>query len=99
VLKQITKNFHYRDRRMFLKLYKQYARPHLEFASPAWSAWLIGDIEVVEKVQEKALKMTTGLKGTTYEERCKEAGLRTLEDQRRLKDISQVFKLLKFFFV
>jgi hypothetical protein len=83
---------------MFLKLYKQYARPHLKFVSPAWSPWLIGDIEVVEKVQEKALKMTTGLKGTTYEKSRKEAGLRTLEEQRKLKDISQVFKLFKFFF-
>ena len=37
VLRQLTKNFHYRDRNVFKKLYIQYVRPHLEFASPAWS--------------------------------------------------------------
>jgi hypothetical protein len=30
VLSQIKWNFHYRDRHIFVKLYKQYARPHLE---------------------------------------------------------------------
>jgi hypothetical protein len=28
----------------------------------------------VERAQEKALRMTSGLKGENYEERCKEAG-------------------------
>ncbi len=45
-----------------LKLYKQYVRPHLECSSPAWSPWLAGDKEVLEKVQEKPVKMLTGLK-------------------------------------
>jgi hypothetical protein len=95
VLNQITKNFHYRDKHTFLRLYKQYVRPHLEFASPAWSPWLAGDIEVLEKVQEKALRMTTGLKGNTYEERCKEVGLSTLQERRKVQDLTQVFKILK----
>ncbi len=75
---QLRKNFHYRDRRTFVRLYKQYVRPHLEFASPAWSPWNLGDQEKLEKVQEKAVKMVTGLTGTTYEERCVELGLETL---------------------
>jgi hypothetical protein len=95
VLTQITRNFHYRDRHTFLKLYKQYVRPHLEFASPAWSPWLSGDIAVLEKVQEKALKMTSGLKATTYEERCREVGLETLAERRKIQDMSQVFKIMK----
>ena len=37
VLRQLTKNFHFRDRHIFKKLYVQYVRPHVEFASPAWS--------------------------------------------------------------
>ena len=35
VLGQITRAFHYRDRKTFLSLYIQYVRPHLEFAVPA----------------------------------------------------------------
>ncbi len=53
-----------------MKLYTQYVRPHLETASPAWSPWTIGDRAALEKVQETAVKMVTGLKGITYEERC-----------------------------
>jgi hypothetical protein len=39
VLKQLTRNFHFRDhhRHTFMKLYKQYVRPHREFASTAWN--------------------------------------------------------------
>jgi hypothetical protein len=38
----------------------------VEFSTPAWSPWLTGDKEVLKKVQEKAVKMVTGLKGSTY---------------------------------
>jgi hypothetical protein len=47
-----------------------------------------GDIEMLEKVQEKALKMTTGLRGNTYEEKCKETGLSTLAERRKIQDLS-----------
>ncbi len=33
VLGQLTQAFHYRDRHVFMRLYKQYVRPHLEFSS------------------------------------------------------------------
>jgi hypothetical protein len=32
VLGQITRVFQYRDKRVFVQLYKQYVRPHLDFA-------------------------------------------------------------------
>jgi hypothetical protein len=35
VLGQITRAFHYRDKFTFVKLYKTYVRPHLEFSTPA----------------------------------------------------------------
>jgi hypothetical protein len=64
VLHQTRRNFHSRDRFTFVKLYKQYVRPHLEFASQAWSPWLTGDKEVLEKVQRKAvgIRLWTGRK-------------------------------------
>ncbi len=36
-----------------------------------------------EKVQEKAVKMVAGLKGTDYSEKCAELGLETLEARRK----------------
>jgi len=69
-------------------------RPHLEFASPAWSPWLQGDKDELEKVQKKAVKMVAGLKGTTYEEKCAELGLQTLEERRNRQDTALVHNFL-----
>jgi hypothetical protein len=93
VLMQLPKCFHFKNRHIFLQLYKQYVRPHLEFATPAWSPWLQSDIQTLEKVQEKAVKMISGLAGKDYEE-CKELGLETLADRRVLQDMAQVYKLV-----
>jgi hypothetical protein len=72
VLRQITRAFHYRDKFTFVKLYKTYVRPHLEFCTPGWSPWSQTDIKVLEKVQEKFVKMVSGLVRTTYEQKLKE---------------------------
>jgi hypothetical protein len=66
VLSQISRAFHYRDRNVFLKLYVQYVRPHLEFASPVWSPWLESDKELLEKIQKRAVNMVSGLKANSY---------------------------------
>ncbi len=90
----MTRAFHFRDRHVFVRLYVQYVRPHLEFAVPAWSPWLEGDKEVLEKVQKRAMKMVSGLKGNTYEERLKEVGLLTLEERRHQADMVQTHKIV-----
>jgi hypothetical protein len=41
------------------------------------------------------LRITSGLRGDSYNERCREAGLETLEARRKIQDITQVFKILK----
>jgi hypothetical protein len=87
VLRQIERNLHYRDRNVFVRLYKQYVLPHLEFSTPAWAPWLRTDIDKLESVQKKAVKMVAGLSGREYEERCKEIGLRTLEERRKIQDM------------
>jgi len=61
---------------------------------PAWSPWLKGDIDRLESVQEKAVKMVAGLNGKTYGEKCAELGLETLESRRRDQDMNLVYKLL-----
>jgi hypothetical protein len=95
VLSQVTRAFHYRDRNIFVRLYVQYVRPHLEFASPAWSPWSESDKAVLEKIQRRAVAMVSGLKGTVYEERLKELGLTTLEERRHQADMLQTFKIVR----
>jgi hypothetical protein len=94
VLSQLTRAFHFRDRHVFVRLYVQYVRPHLEFAVPAWSPWQEGDKEVLERVQKRAVKMISGLEGQTYEERLKEVGLLTLEERRHQADMVQAYKIV-----
>jgi hypothetical protein len=55
---------HFRDRHVFVCLYVQYVRPHLEFAVPAWFPWLKGDKEALEKVQKGQGKWFLDLKAT-----------------------------------
>ena len=93
VLNQLTRNFHFRDRHIFKKLYVQYVRPHVEFASPAWSPWTEMDKANIEKVQIRAVNMISGLTGKTYEEKCKELGLDTLEERRLNQDMLQTYKI------
>ncbi len=57
VLTQITSAFHYRDRNTFISLYKQYVRPHLEFAVQAWNPWKHQDKETLEKIRRRAVRM------------------------------------------
>ena len=94
VLRQLTKNFHFRDRHVFKRLYTQYVRPHVEFASPAWSPWTEADKMTIERVQMKAVGMISGLTGKSYKEKCAEIGLETLEDRRIRQDLVQTFKIL-----
>ncbi len=50
---------------------------------------------VLKKEQEKALEQMVGLGGETYEERCKKAGIDTLERRRYPQDMTQRLKILK----
>ena len=94
VLGQVSRSFLYKDRVVFLKLYTQFIRCHLEFAVPVWSPWSAGDIAILEKVQIRTVNMIAGLKGRTYEDKLKELGLMSLEKRRRRFDLIQTYKIL-----
>jgi hypothetical protein len=94
ILRLIQRNFHYRDRHVFLNLFKQYVRPHVEYSSPAWSPSNRADIEKIESVQRKALSLVAGLQGMSYEERCTELGMETLEERRKRQDMKLVHAIM-----
>jgi len=73
-LSQLTRAFHYRDRHIYMRLYKQYVRHHLEFVSAALSPWTEADKSVLEKIQRRAVTMVSCLKGESYEEKLLELG-------------------------
>ena len=47
---------------------------------------------MIEKVQIRAVNCISGLQGT-YEEKCKELDLDTLEERRRKQDLLQTYKI------
>ena len=90
----MARTFHFRNKETWIQLYKMYVRPHLEFAVPSWNPWTSRDKEMLEKVQMKALKMCTELKGKTYREKLQETDMFTLETRRLQFDLIQVWKIL-----
>jgi len=73
---------------VFLNLYKQFVRPHLEFSVPVWCPWQEGDKLVLEKLQ------ISGLQSKEYEEKLQELNIQSLEERRIRYDVIQVIKLI-----
>ena len=94
VLGQMARAVTLRDKVTWPRLYKIYVRPHLEYAVQSWSPWTQADKEVLEKVQERALRYMSGCEGSTYEARLAAANLTTLEARRERGDMIQVWKYL-----
>ena len=93
LLGQMKRAFHYRDM-TWIKLYKTYIRPHMEFSVQAWSPWTQYDIGILESVQERAVKAVSGLKGTSYLDRLNEIGMLSLEARRVRGDMIEMWKIL-----
>jgi len=58
----VSRQFKNLDKKGFLKLYKGFVRPHLEYAIQAWSPQLRGDSDRLEKVQRRATRLVSGYK-------------------------------------
>ena len=95
VLGQISRAFHFRDRHVFMRLYAQYVRPHLEFSTQAWSPWTEADKAVLEKVQRKAVGMVSGLVSREYKDRLEELNMESLEERRHQADMHMVHKIMR----
>ena len=93
-LGRLKQTFVSRDKTLWLLLYKTYIRPHLEYCAPAWSPYLKGDIDILEKVQRKATKIPTSLKHMEYTDRYRVLGLDSLENRRIRTDIITFYKIV-----
>ena len=72
-----------RDVEIWKNLYVSMVRPHLEYAVSVWSPHLRKDIDALEKVQERVLRIPHELhKLSGYKERLNAVGLTTVEERR-----------------
>ena len=88
---QLSRAASYRDKCTFLKQYKVYVRPHLEYAVASWSPWLVGDRE---KVWRRAVGMVSNLRGRSYEDRMAEVGMTSLLDKRVRGEMIATYRIM-----
>ena len=93
VLGQMARAVTFRDKYTFIRLYKIYVRPHLQYCTPAWSPYTVGDKEVLENVQRRAVNMVSGIIGS-YEQKLKQLGLSSLEENRQRGDMVEMYKMM-----
>ena len=96
-LGQIQRSFHFRTKENLVPLYTTFVRSKIEFANAVWCPWQEGDIKILEKVQERFVRMLSDVNGATYEEKLKDIGLTILRERRRRGDMIETYKTMNGF--
>jgi hypothetical protein len=90
----IKRSFTYLDKNTFLKLYKAFVRPHVEYANVIWCPHLKRQSQAIEKIQRRATKLLTDCKDKSYGDRLRYLHLHSLKGRRIRGDLIQMFKII-----
>merc|ERR1712055_1234386 len=82
------------DQDIFKLLYPVLVRPLLEYCMQVWSPHKQMDIDLIEKVQKRAVRMEPGMRDMSYEDKLVKLGLTKLVERRFRGDMIETYKLL-----